>query len=387
MRKFISAAGGLALIASLALVAPVSASATAATVTTVTPVDLVAASPAPGQFEIINQSNASQGGGVSIVVGPQTPPLGLGSLQLSIATASDHWSVFNYDHMGTALSAITSLSYSTFTDNATTDPVLQMEINPGNPLGAIDGGRTYSTLNFEPYQQGSPAVTPNRWQPWNVLTGKVWGTHLSAAPQSNPISWTSFLALYPNATIKYGFGVGVGSGWSAMTGAVDALTIGTSATTTTYNFEPVAGTRPFHSSGSGSETAVSGSGCQFTLAGCTVTTSGWATSSHMGAGNYSTSLTVNWSAAYSNGAGGYCAPASGTGQLTAANGATLNQSESGIVCEVGSTSLVAPHTFTGTFQDTGGTGRFSSAMGAGTITGGDDGMGTSYFSEDGTISY
>ncbi|MGH8995692.1 MAG: hypothetical protein ACRDYB_06635, partial [Acidimicrobiales bacterium] len=95
----------------------------------------------------------------------------------------------------------------------------------------------------------------------------------------------------------------------------------------------------------------------------------------------------DWAAATSNGAGGFCAPASGTGTITAANGDALDQSESGTVCEVGSTGLNVPHTFTGTFTDTGGTGRFTTATGRGTVTGGDDGSGNSNYQETGTITY
>src|SRR6185312_7593920 len=112
-----------------------------------------------------------------------------------------------------------------------------------------------------------------------------------------------------------------------------------------------------------------------------------ATSTHLGTGPYTSTLTVHWGKAYSNGEGGYCAPADGTGTLTAANGDTLTQSESGTVCEVGATSLTAPHTFTGSFANTGGTGRFANAIGGGTITGGDDGSGNSNYSETGNISY
>jgi hypothetical protein len=171
-----------------------------------------------------------------MVVGPATPPLGVGSLQLTVTGSADHWSVYNYDHIGTKLSDITALGYSTYADNGTTDPNLQIEINPGNTSGT-DAGVTYSTLNFEPSVQS--AVTPNTWQTWDVLpSGKVYGTHLTGAPIGSPLTWSNFLATYPNATVKAGFGVDVGSGWSAMTGEVDALTIGTAATTTTYNFEP-----------------------------------------------------------------------------------------------------------------------------------------------------
>ena len=101
---------------------------------------------------------------------------------------------------------------------------------------------TYSTLNFEPYLQ-SGGITPNSWQSWNVLTGNVWGTHLTGAPNSAPLTWSNFLATYPNATIKGGFGINVGSGWSAMTGEADALMIGTGQSTL-YDFEPVGTAAP-----------------------------------------------------------------------------------------------------------------------------------------------
>ena len=202
----------------------------------VSPTDLVTGSPSQGQFVVINQTPGGLGG-VGMVYGPATPPRGVGSLQLNVTASTDHWSVYNYDHIGTPLADITALGYSTYTDNNTTAPILQMEINPGNTT-APDAGVTYSTLNFEPYLQ-SGGVTPNSWQRWNVLTGKVWGTYLlQGAPSSSPITWSTFLARYPHATIKRGFGIDVGSGWSSMTGEADALVIGTGQSTL-YDFEPV----------------------------------------------------------------------------------------------------------------------------------------------------
>ncbi len=382
--KRILLSGVLAL--GLGLVGLVPAGAATSTVT-ITPAQLLSntAPTAMNQFIAINQSGG--GGSVGIVNGPAPTPLGVGSLQLAVTAPADHWSVYNYDHMGTLLSSITTLGYSTYTDNATTAPTLQIEINPGNATG-LDAGVTYSTINFEPYMNGT--VTPGAWQSWNVLNGVVWGTHLTGAPQGAPVSWSTFLADYPNATIKYGFGVNVGSGWSAMTGNVDALTIGTSSATTTYDFETmvagVSGNRPFASAGAGVETPAT-AGCQFTPAGCTVTTSGVAHSLHLGRGAYTSTLTIDWALATPNGAGGYCTPASGSGTLTAANGDTLTQAEAGTVCEVGATGLDVAHTFTGTFANTGGTGRFAGATGVGTITGGDDGSGNAYFNETGSIGY
>jgi len=143
----------------------------------------------------------------------------------------------------------------------------------------------------------------------------------------------------------------------------------------------------FSSNGSGTETSLSGVGCQFTPAGCTVQTSGTATSSHLGTGPYTTTLTVLWSQATPNGDGGYCAPATGPSTLTAANGDQLDLQNTGTVCEVGPTGNNAPHTFTGTYTITGGTGRFTRASGSGSLTGGDDGQGNSNYSASGTISY
>ena len=66
-----------------------------------------------------------------MVYRPASPPRGVGSLQLNVTSPTDHWSVYNYDHIGTPLADITALGYSTYTDNNTTAPILQMEINPG----------------------------------------------------------------------------------------------------------------------------------------------------------------------------------------------------------------------------------------------------------------
>jgi hypothetical protein len=107
----------------------------------------------------------------------------------------------------------------------------------------------------------------------------------------------------------------------------------------------------------------------------------------MGTGPYTSQLTIDWADASPNGAGGYCAPATGTGTITAANGDTLTHTDTGTVCEVGASGANVPHTFTGTFTNTGGTGRFTNASGGGSVTGSDDGQGNSSYSETGTIRY
>ena len=405
MRKFLSMGGALAFTFALAL-SPVVASGATGTTVTVTNTDLVSypTMPSAGQFMVIDQSsNTLTGtGGPTNVPGPGIPPLGVGSLQMSVTGTSDHWSVYTNDWAGTKLADITSLSYWSYSNNSTTAPTLQVVISPGtaSPTGTNAGclqQSHYSTLNVEPYLQPGSGVVPYTWQYWNALASNavVWGTHLSACMPESPrgINMSTFLSYYPNATIlpltdDAGVGFNVGSGWGAMTGAADALTVGTASTgPVTYNFEPNAGNRPFTSRGTASESSGSAPECQFSLGGCTVNSNGIAISSHLGIGAYSSSLTVNWMAAYSNGQNGYCAPASGTGVFEAANGDTLNQTQAGIVCEVGATGVSVAHTFSGYFADTGGTGRFVNATGSGIVVGGDNGAGTSYYTETGTIAY
>ncbi len=242
MRRIIAAGAGFALVLAVSIVSTTFAWAGGppATYVPVIPADLITYPALPtsaGQFNVINEGDGS--GGVSLVNGPGTS---LGSLQLTVTSTGSHWAVLNYDHDGTALNNVTALSYSSYTNDTTDtlDPSLQLVIDPGNTTG-IDAGVTYSTLNFEPYlQPPSDPVVNDTWQSWNVMTGVVWGTHLTGAPNDAPISWSTFLSDYPNATIIGGVGVNVGSDWTAMIGNVGTLTFGSSAGTSTYIFEPVA---------------------------------------------------------------------------------------------------------------------------------------------------
>jgi len=225
----------------------------------VTPQNLVSGSPSAGQFVVTNES--SGGGSVSIVNGPAGGP-SAGSLQMSLTGTSDHWDAFNYDHEGVALSNISTLSYSAYTNNAPDfDPgfQLQADLSPSIP---------FSTINYEPYEQATPD-TANTWQNYNVLSGLVWATHIaSSAPGGidDPISWSAFLSLYPGAT-ALGVGADVGGGWPAMTGDVDAISIGTDGAggaTTTYDFSP--NTAPVVTTQPVSQTYTSGGSLTFTAA-------------------------------------------------------------------------------------------------------------------------
>jgi hypothetical protein len=197
----------------------------------VTPQKLVSASPSTGQFLVTNESGG--GGGVGIVSGPAGGP-GAYSLQMTTTGTNDHWDAFNYDRDGTALSSISTLSYSDYTNNAPNyDPVLQLQAD-------LSPSITFSTVSYEPYEQTTPD-TANTWQNFNALTGLVWATHIAVSSPGgldDPISWSEFISLYPGATLL-GVGADVGSAWPAMSGNVGALSIGTdgaNGSTTTYDF-------------------------------------------------------------------------------------------------------------------------------------------------------
>jgi hypothetical protein len=268
----------------------------------VTPPNLVSGSPTTGQFLVTNESGGA--GSVSIVNGPAGGP-SAGSLQMSTTGTADHWDAFNYDYDGAALSSLSTLSYSAYTNNAPDyDPSFQLQAD-------LSPSITFSTINYEPYEQAVPD-TNNTWQSFNVLTGLVWATHIadtSPGGLDDPISWSSFLSLYPSATL-IGMGADVGSSWPAMTGNVDALSIGTdgaNGSTTTYDFAtaiaPVVTTQPTN------QTYTSGGSVTWTAAasGTPTPTVQWQYSTNHGStwatlsGATSTTLTVTDQTNFENG--------------------------------------------------------------------------------------
>jgi hypothetical protein len=290
----------------------------------VTSPNLVSGTPTTGQFVVTNESGG--GGGVSIVNGPAGGP-SAGSLQMSLTGTNDHWDAFNYDHEGVALSSISTLSYSAYTNQAPDyDPGLQLQAN-------LSASIPFSTVNFEPYEQ-TPADTANTWQSFNVLSGVVWGTHITASAPggiNDPISWSAFLGLYPGATISGGVGVDVGSGWPAMIGNVDAISIGTDGaggSTTTYDF--AAATAPLVTLNPVSQTYTTGGSVTLTSAasGSPTPTVQWQYSLNGGAtwgndtGATSTSLTFTGLTSFTSG-WEFRAVFTNSAGSVASNGATL----------------------------------------------------------------
>ncbi|HYY68970.1 MAG TPA: hypothetical protein VE734_04510 [Terriglobales bacterium] len=134
------------------------------------------------------------------------------------------------------------------------------------------------------------------------------------------------------------------------------------------------------------------------MSGCTSITAGSAQGTHIGSGAYSLTVTTGNDKAgggtdnhATNASGGKCLPANNTGpgMITAADGSTINFNTVGWLCEEGSPG--SSYHYNGTYRITGGTGRFSGAVGGGSLTYTVEkpGLlsGTSYMKIDGTINF
>lgn len=193
---------------------------------------------APTQSWVAYVRNA---GASAFEQGPPTPPLGTGSLEISTPTGADKLTVFNYDHVGTVLSGVDAISYSTYR-SAADNPVqvasinLQVDVN-----GAAAGG--FTTLVFEPvYNTGQGAVVSNTWQNWDAYDGGqgIWwsSSAIPGAPDRDTfVTWDTIVAANPDAVIVGGIGVNQGSGNPGLVTNVDALELGAGGDSVVYDFE------------------------------------------------------------------------------------------------------------------------------------------------------
>lgn len=188
----------------------------------------------------------------TLASGPATPPLGVGSFQMSVnSTGGELLGTAAY--AGTPLSQITGLAYSTYRSTADAGNNLAIALQLDVDYDLHDAATSWQgRLVFEPYNTPGVGgtVVQNTWQSWSPLAGTWWSTGnpivvgvtvTRACPISSPCTWAHVLELYPNAGVRVGVGgVGfkAGSGWSDFTGNVDAFTITTASGSTTYDFEP-----------------------------------------------------------------------------------------------------------------------------------------------------
>ena len=174
-------------------------------------------------------------------IGPDTPPLGVGSYEISTPTSTDKGTLFNFDHIGTPLADIDAIAYSTYRTAGSLQQVAALNIQV-DYNGAAPGG--FTTLVFEPvYNTGQGAVVNGEWQDWDAYAGGTaiwWSSNaIPGAPNRDTfVTWDTILAANPDAVIVGGFGINQGSGNPALTTAVDALVLGYDGDRVTYDFEP-----------------------------------------------------------------------------------------------------------------------------------------------------
>ena len=238
----------------LTFVAPMFGPATAAAATVeIGPGDLVTP-PAAGWWFFDESTPAPPHGAGSMVFGPATPPLGLGSARMVLdATAGGRLLLGTLDYAGTRFDEITNLQYSTYRASADAGNnlaiSLQFEVDYDlSDLGTAFQGR----LVFEPYLTPGVGgtVISGTWQTWSPLAGRWWASNVVASgglcPQASPCTWAQVLANWPNGGLRdAGPGTGglllkAGAPWPSFDGNVDALTVGVLGADTTYDFEPCA---------------------------------------------------------------------------------------------------------------------------------------------------
>ncbi len=237
--------------AGLSFVGPVTAGASIVNVT----VDQ--SSLAPGGFW--GSPPGSDTGTAGFVSGPATPPVGTGSLALDVPSGQ-HRSVYDYQYglcanwpagypnctapSSTPIASISALAFSTYRDGAMSGPnalpSLNIEIDP-NPSGPAPH---YTTLVWEQSNNGG-STTDNTWENWDAYNGGggvFWSSQIipgfpTAGPGGTLLTWNAIKVANPNAAIKYGLGVNMGTG-PAFVGNVDAVTVGLSGNDTVFDFEP-----------------------------------------------------------------------------------------------------------------------------------------------------
>jgi hypothetical protein len=190
----------------------------------------------------LNDVTEGPGNG-KFVTGPKTPPLGSGSVELSV-DAAGRQIIKSNDFAGTRLADINKLSYATYAHGTGTvfGPSLQFDVD--YDLTTTDTAYQ-GRLVYEPYVNGTPV--PETWQTWDTLAGKWWASKTTSAgsngacPQSAPCTKAELLAAFPNMGISNTGGLlaKVGGQNTAFTGNVDAIKVGVGNNVTTYNFEAV----------------------------------------------------------------------------------------------------------------------------------------------------
>jgi hypothetical protein len=188
----------------------------------------------------VNEGPGGSLGNVSLVPGPSSPPAGSGSAELQV-DSTGRASLGTNAYKGTPLSQITGMDYWDYAVGGTNQAELQFDVTYDTTLGstAYQGRLTFV-----------PSVAPaNTWTHLNAVTGGTW--FASQAPgnlvcsQSSACAWGQVLANFPHAAIRNDpiakgalilrLGGPITGGATAY---VDDVTVASTTTSTTTDFEP-----------------------------------------------------------------------------------------------------------------------------------------------------
>ncbi|MBE0651863.1 MAG: hypothetical protein IH595_13605 [Bacteroidales bacterium] len=187
----------------------------------------------------------------SFVVGPDTPPLGAGSAQITVS-GTERRNLATFQFAGTPLTTITTLKFSTYNPTS------------GNGGSASSSGFLFFNVDFNGsdtwqnrliFVPSAAEVAQNTWQEWDALQNgdALWSwSGLTANGGSNTQwpdgstdtyrTWSDILTAFPNARIALAnglLGIRVGSpNPDGFTENIDAFKFGIGLSFITFDFEP-----------------------------------------------------------------------------------------------------------------------------------------------------
>jgi hypothetical protein len=192
------------------------------------------------------------GAAVDFEVGPATPPVGSGSLSLSIGVdGGASAQARNIQYSGLQLDDLSGLTYSTHVTQWVDGQVPYVILNIDYTGDATVDDQiffepVYQTATFFP-SNPQPAPVLNTWQTWDALNGGWWSVNgiAGAGPGTDVKTIAQYLAAEPDARIMNGSSAGIrivagfGAGsWDNFSGNVDNVTIQLGAfEPTTYDFD------------------------------------------------------------------------------------------------------------------------------------------------------
>lgn len=183
----------------------------------------------------------------SFVIGPDTTPVGVGSVELSVS-GTQRVNVATWQFAGTPLSAITEMSFNTYNgvegNGTPSDTQRSAYINFNVDFNGSDTWQR--RLVYLPLDNGT--VVQDQWQEWNAIDSgaALWRYSGGTWPGGSTVatkSWSQILSEYPGVRIRISdpfFGIRVGEPYdSGYTENIDMVKFGTTfAGTTVFNFEP-----------------------------------------------------------------------------------------------------------------------------------------------------